>query len=529
MSFQSITNKLVANIKQTSSSDITTITNEKVVCIDSSNNRIGINTLNPSDSITISGNNLNNAVRAPYLYITNSGNINEISSNFLYTTDASINDLSFETCDFSFIKGNKANIRNLDVSSFNIEPNILTIGEINSTNIVTDILNVNSEITCKEVTSDKYNFAKELNVTKIDMSNLKVSISGEINHLICNDISVNDISVINISCDILNVSDNLDVSLISTKSINIDTNLNASNAQASFLGITTQDISINSISSLNLNNYIANQVNNLFIDSQSAIFNDLSINSSLNMINDAKVNMNPTTEISNGNYIPTSLIIPNKLIIPNNSNTNQNNKNYIYFDNNNVLHIKDQSIPFTNNIVYFNCANDVSGQRKQDFQPSINSYDIFFYNNLSINNPFTGNVNLQNYKFKYIPISINDSTSSTIFTEEDVSKSYLKIESNSNNKFDLQATISLQFFNRIANDVEVNNYIFGVFDSNNNTIYTSIKNSIMVFDNSFNYANSNINYYGSFKNSNPKLQFFVGSHKDNSFIYVDSLSATIRF
>ena len=72
------------------------------------------------------------------------------------------------------------------------------------------------------------------------------------------------------------------------------------------------------------------------------------------------------------------------------------------------------------------------------------------------------------------------------------------------------------------------NYIFGVFN-NNNTIYTSIKNSIMVFDNSFNYANSNINYYGSFKNSNPKLQFFVGSHKDNSFIYVDSLSATIRF
>ena len=51
----------------------------------------------------------------------------------------------------------------------------------------------------------------------------------------------------------------------------------------------------------------------------------------------------------------------------------------------------------------------------------------------------------------------------------------------------------------------------------------------MVFDNSFNYANSNINYYGSFKNSNPKLQFFVGSYKDNSFIYVDSLSATIRF
>ena len=57
------------------------------------------------------------------------------------------------------------------------------------------------------------------------------------------------------------------------------------------------------------------------------------------MINDAKVNMNPTTEISNGNYIPTSLIIPNKLIIPNNSNANQNNQNYIYNLYLNLYHI----------------------------------------------------------------------------------------------------------------------------------------------------------------------------------------------
>ena len=53
----------------------------------------------------------------------------------------------------------------------------------------------------------------------------------------------------------------------------------------------------------------------------------------------------------------------------------------------------------------------------------------------------------------------------------------------------------------------------------------------MVFDNSFNYANSNINYYGSFGNNsnNPRLQFFVGSVNDNSFIYIDSLTATIKF
>ena len=66
---------------------------------------------------------------------------------------------------------------------------------------------------------------------------------------------------------------------------------------------------------------------------------------------------------------------------------------------------------------------------------------------------------------------------------------------------------------------------------NSNSVYSLIKNTIMVFDNSFNYANSNINYYGSFKNggiNNSKLQFFVGSIKDNSFIYIDSFHATIK-
>ena len=114
MSSQSITNKLVANIKQTSNSNITTINNEQVICIDSSNNRIGINTLNPQYSLTISGdkNNLYNAVKAPHLYITNSGEITELSVNYLFLEDSSINKLDFSLGLFNTISGNliKANI-----------------------------------------------------------------------------------------------------------------------------------------------------------------------------------------------------------------------------------------------------------------------------------------------------------------------------------------------------------------------------------------------------------------------------------
>ena len=92
MSSQSITNKLVVNIKQTSGSNINTITSEKVICIDSSKNAIGINTLNPIKALTISGSSDNsfNAVYAPYLYIRNSGIIEELSTNFLFVNDASI-------------------------------------------------------------------------------------------------------------------------------------------------------------------------------------------------------------------------------------------------------------------------------------------------------------------------------------------------------------------------------------------------------------------------------------------------------
>ena len=51
---QSVTNKLIANIKQSSINNTNNFINkEDVICIDSSNNRIGINTRNPLHSIAI--------------------------------------------------------------------------------------------------------------------------------------------------------------------------------------------------------------------------------------------------------------------------------------------------------------------------------------------------------------------------------------------------------------------------------------------------------------------------------------------
>ena len=85
MSSQSITNKLIANIKQTSSSNITTINSEKVICIDSSKNAIGINTLNPTKALTISGgDNSFNAVSTPAFvrFLRNSQHLQFTQSDF---------------------------------------------------------------------------------------------------------------------------------------------------------------------------------------------------------------------------------------------------------------------------------------------------------------------------------------------------------------------------------------------------------------------------------------------------------------
>ena len=106
---QSITNKLIANIKQSNLSGNTNnfINSEHVICIDSSNNRIGINTRKPKYSIDISGRELNNGLKASYLVIDNSANINEISSNKIIINDElSANKIDVSNLIFNELSGN---------------------------------------------------------------------------------------------------------------------------------------------------------------------------------------------------------------------------------------------------------------------------------------------------------------------------------------------------------------------------------------------------------------------------------------
>ena len=88
-------------------------------------------------------------IRLPFIcLLTNSGIIEELSTNFLFVNDASINDLSLINAqDFSFISGLKADISNLDVSNITIKTEFLRIKTISCNDLSVINLDV-STIDC---------------------------------------------------------------------------------------------------------------------------------------------------------------------------------------------------------------------------------------------------------------------------------------------------------------------------------------------------------------------------------------------
>ena len=114
--------------------------------------------------------------------------------------------------------------------------------------------------------------------------------------------------------------------------------------------------------------------------------------------------------------------------------------------------------------------------------------------------------------------------------------------------------MTLEFLNKNPNDVEVTSYTYGIYPSiefSNNTIndisyiinnpFIEVKNTIIVFDNSYNYSNVNLTYIGTLGNSdlsnltndyiiNNGFKFFINSAKDIDLEYlrIQSFYATLK-
>ena len=187
-----------------------------------------------------------------------------------------------------------------------------------------------------------------------------------------------------------------------------------------------------------------------------------------------------------------------------------------------------------------------------------------------------------NYKYKFIPIKsnkyfnndkLNHDYNTTIddhnnidlenqIFRNDISSILIgKIQNNDNGQnflstntlinYEINANLTIKYLNKTPNDVEINNYTFGLYPNivltPGNTIvnsidelsiqnkFISLNNSIIVFDNSYNCSNISLSYIGTLGNqANPSnnfnngFKFYISSNKDINYLQIDSFYCTIK-
>jgi hypothetical protein len=119
-------NTLVGTFSALTASNLTEQTMEQCICIDTSNNRIGINTLNPSYAIDISniGTSVKESIRTPRLIISDKIGINTLDPS--YAIDIS----NIGTTDKSYIRTPRLIIS--DISRLTFPNNIINSSNISS-------------------------------------------------------------------------------------------------------------------------------------------------------------------------------------------------------------------------------------------------------------------------------------------------------------------------------------------------------------------------------------------------------------
>ena len=579
----SITNQIVANIKRTSTNfNSHNFTNsENVVCIDTCFNRIGINRKNPEYSIDISGdiNDISSAIRVNNLHIKRYAKIFEISTNKLETIDFSainldisyltFNLISGETIDISYLKTNDISVNKLFI------PDLSTQYLDVSYDINTNKLEVYSEISGHIIRAHELISESTLTFPGATVDNFNIRNLGTINLIHTNDLSTNYINAKEISSNNLYLENFLtldgDLSCInlnvsndtSLNKVNIQGNLNVEGS-SSFTDISCTDVSCKIINCTELSgNKITIQtiesngntiINNGVLGDpntpQDAFFKNLTA-TNLDISNVYITNYidnSGITDLSNG-----TLILPEFKTEFNSQPTGTFKPGTLSFDNiNNTLKVYNNlPTPKWNNILFkLNYANMTLRKAGETAVDEISGntvlYEDTIRNRFYIHNDTSNNLRLSDdntnkmYNVKYIPFVINNSLGDKF----DISNKSKTIEvlgtRDTEQLFEIYATVGLRYLNRYSGDVEPNSYNFGIYPNTNDPTtsfdnsFVNINNTIFVFDNSFNYANSTLNYIGplgtttSQVNSRFGFDFYVSSNKDINFIAIDSFNATIK-
>lgn len=541
----SITNKLVANIKQTNV-DITKFTDtNNVICIDTCNNRIGINTKTPRYSIDICGtngkifvSNLEVAQNANFFTISGT-TINCVDGSFTRNLDTSF--INFKTISGSLIRattisGNTilgicGNIIDLcgtniklsnELRAFTISANTINATtikaiDISATNytIITGIFD-----TIRTISGDFSN----INVVR----NTRTNISG--GTIDCSNLNANFILSNNIQC-----VETLSAGTVSTNNL------------VSISGVSYFSLSGDGIFELatRLGSDNLTTIRRLIGDERGTNISTNILTANKGFITDCCVNTLKATNVD----------ISGRLTLP------QQTSGTSYDGSYGSLAIKRFRDSLINSLTLYNSNSKWS-----------NIFTTTHYATLDLSGNSSNNI--ANYRiilnsitvlpnYRYIPIkfkTINASLAKTeLFTISTItSNKYIEISNIdlSSGIYEINASVTLSYINSISGDVEPNDFTFGLYDKvildnsvspntsniTNITIETSYnyvknKNLILAFDTSYNYSSVSLNYigplfahnfYSNFPNYKRGLCYLINSQKDISNFNVEYFSSTIK-
>lgn len=522
MASQSITNKLVANIRQANDISKNFFTGTNVVCIDTSNRRLGIDTKTPTWSIDISGIEPYNGVKCHNLDISGRADIsyaliknliaptisaddanisfiyvNEISGNLIDISEVIFNSISGDfiysnnTIIGNFIGCDSAQIENdLDIKGTLTVQNFTFEKEV-SFNEVTIDLSLTTQSTCNSLFQGNVDFSNINPVTYITLSGNHINTFS----LSCENLQVNqqaDFSSINVSSEAsfntINVSGDAIFSSISAESITIigEQLSNFISQQAANDLNFDKDISLNTIVAKKL--YIEdtnnNDINNNYLDFKNNKPNTSFID---NLI------INNELDLSNNN-IGTSLILPYK-------RPGDNKIGNIYYS------ITDNGV--IDGIEIIKSKTDNSVIRDTD----IIKLKQLLTDSYMLKESGEGFQDFANYKC--VKMTTHDKSQIRDKVFDDSSDYLANINAIQTDIIEINANITLSLNNdNNGNDVDALNYEFCIFglestdipsnidDISEENKFVSNKNTILVFDNSYNYNSTTLHFIGEKKNFN---------------------------
>ena len=528
MASQSITNKLVANIKQATDVSKNFFRGTNVVCIDTSNRRIGIDTKTPTWSIDISGVESYNGVKCHNLDISGTADISYANIGFLRTPSLFIDVINISNGYFKKIDASLIDISEVIFNSisgdFIYSNNTISGNFIQCfSGVFLNDLSINGTLIAADFSFTNVNFESvriEKNfITDTDSaSEFKGQVDFCNNNVFFKELSGNHINTFSLSCDNLQVNQQGDFSSINVLGEASFNTINVS-GDAVFSTISSESIYINGVS---LDQFVTNTTGNiytgntenididtlkgkkLYINSigsnfgEGELFIDDITNTSINVIDRLRI-----SKILDFSMTGSSIILPvdkperyRKGSIYYSSDTEGNIDGLTIIrksgiEGKNVLDVSDKlELKQTNTKSSMYLGTDFS---------NLNDFScISIRSNFGSNNGFDNNNNaVTNSKNK---ISLN------LITEDII---------------EINATLTVKLINDYdGGDVDAINYEFLILGNTiDDDTFTFVQNTntILVFDNSFNYNTTSLHYIGKHKKivntSDTSYIFFGISHE----------------